>query len=133
MKVAAKESKKYRAMKSEWLDAVNQLVVQIEGWAKKQGWASHRGTLSISEPGLGTYEVPMLTVEIPGGEVYVKPIARVVGGGDGRVDIQAFPTLSRVKLLRKADEWVIITDSNVRLRADWTQELFADLACEMVA
>jgi hypothetical protein len=133
MKVAPKEAKKYEAMKAEWIAAVNQLIDQIERWAKSQKWESHREDVTIDERWLGTYTVPKLTVEVPGGEVYAKPIARIVGGGDGRVDLDAFPTLNRVMLIRRDGEWLIITESNVKLRADWKRKVFAELAIELVA
>ena len=54
---------------------------------------------TIREKLLGQYVVPLLRMVVPGGELQLNPIALHVSGGDGRVDLEALPTLSRVKLV----------------------------------
>ena len=55
-------------------------------------------------------------------------------GGDGRVDVEVYPTLSRVRLDGADDGgWVIMTDSNVPLRLPWNGDTFRQLAQDLVA
>jgi hypothetical protein len=54
-------------------------------------------------------------------------------GGDGRVDIEGYPTLNRVKLIGVPGGWTIMTDSNVPLRVPWNAETFHQLARDLVS
>jgi hypothetical protein len=119
--------------REQWLDRVSRLVDQIEAWAEARGWSTHRDVKAIEERDLGRYTVPTLRVRTPQGEVHVNPIARRIMGADGRVDIEAWPSLNRVKLVPVVDGWRIITDSNVLLTTPWVAESFATLAEELTA
>ena len=46
--------------------------------------------------------------------------------------IEAFPTLNRVKLIGRGADWEIYTDSNVPLRQLWGAETFAQLAGDLL-
>jgi len=114
--------------REQWLDRVNHLVDQVAAWAEAQGWSTHRDVKVIEERELGRYTVPTLRVRTPQGEVHLDPIARHVMGADGRVDLEAWPSLNRVKLVPAADEWQVITDSNVTLTSPWGADTFVELA-----
>jgi hypothetical protein len=116
-----------------WIARVENLIAEISGWAAAEGWAVERGQKLVQEKALGEYEVPTLRVHLNGGELAVDPIALDVTGGDGRVDLEAFPTLSRVKFMGRLDGWQIITDSNVPLRVPWNAESFAQLARDLLS
>lgn len=60
-------------------------------------------------------------------------VALHVVGGDGRVDLEGYPTLSRVKLIGTPGGWTIMTDSNVPLRLPWNADTFRQLAEDLVA
>ncbi len=114
---------------NDWLTWVGRLVSQIRSWSEAQGWAIHEDIKIIEEPGLGQYEAPFLRIRTPQGELHVSPIARLVlGGADGRVDLESWPTLRRVLLLRKKGKLQVMTDSGVPLRQAWNRRNFIRLA-----
>ncbi len=117
----------------QWVARVDALINQVNEWATAQGWATARTTRSVNERLLGQYTVPVLRVRLPGGEIHVIPVGLNVVGADGRIDIEAFPTLNRVKLVGRENEWQIYTDSNVPLRQPWNPETFAQLALDLLA
>jgi hypothetical protein len=116
----------------QWIERVEALINQVDGWATAQGWATARTTKNVTERLLGEYMIPLLRVRLPGGEVHVIPVGLHVIGADGRIDIEAFPTLNRVKLIGRDKEWQIYTDSNVPLRQPWSSETFAQLARDLL-
>ena len=117
----------------DWIARVGQLVNQIDGWSLAENWATERHEKSITERLLGTYVVPELIVRLGGGELMVNPIALHIAGGNGRVDLEAIPTLSRVKLIGVPGGWQIWTDSNVPLRIDWNRENFTRLTHDLLS
>jgi hypothetical protein len=119
--------------RSEWVRRVESLVDQVADWAAATGWPVRREQKLIREKSVGEYEVPVLHVEVPGrGEVCVNPITIATLGGRGRVDVEAIPTIARVKFLSAPDGWTIMTDSNVPLRVPWTRESFVQLAHDLL-
>lgn len=117
----------------QWIARVESLINQVDEWATAQSWATARTERSVSERLMGQYQLPVLRVRLPGGEVHVIPVALQVIGTDGRVDIEAFPTLNRVKLIGRGDQWEIYTDSNVPLRQPWNAATFAQLAQDLLS
>jgi hypothetical protein len=117
----------------QWVARVDALINQIDQWATGQGWATARTERTVNERFLGQYTVPLLRVRLPDGEVHVIPVALQVVGTDGRIDIEAFPSLNRVKLIGRDNQWEIYTDSNVPLRQAWNSETFAQLARDLLA
>ena len=120
-------------VRDEWLGWVNRLVSEVEAWAQGLGWATHRDVKTIEESLLGTYTAPFLRVRLPEGEVHVNPVALNVIGADGRVDLEGWPTLNRVRLVRRRGAMEIITDSNVPLRQPWNRDTFVQLARDLTA
>jgi len=119
--------------RDEWIARVYRLVNDIAQWAEGEGWPTHREQKRIHEKHLGDYQVPALRIRAPGGDVYVRPIALHVVGADGRVDLEAWPTLNRVKLVGRDAGWQIMTDSNVPLREPWGRESFLQLVRDLQA
>lgn len=128
---APEEQREHRLR--EWLDWVGRLITEIESWSAEQGWSTARADKQLSEEGFGTYSVPTLRVRTPNGEVHVNPVALNVLGADGRIDLEAWPALNRVKLVRRAGQWRIITDSNVPLREPWDRDTFLRLVGDLTA
>ncbi len=118
--------------RQEWVARVEGLISQIADWAQAEGWPVERGQKTIHEKA-HSYEVPTLRIQMNGGEVSVNPVGLHVIGAEGRVDLRAMPTLSRVKLVGDGQEWKIITDSNVPIRAPWNRETFVQLAHDLIA
>lgn len=126
------------ARRADWTGRVAALVEQVAGWSRQVGWAVEVGQTSLDERLLGAYDVPMVRVSLPPGDlperaVLVVPVGLHVVGGDGRVDVEGYPTLSRVKLIGVPAGWAIVTDSNVPLRLPWNAETFRQLAQDLVA
>ncbi len=117
----------------QWIGRVEALINQIDEWANAAGWATARTSRSVRERRLGEYDVPVLRVRLPGGELHVNPVGLNVVGADGRVDIEAFPNLNRVKLIGRGDHWEIFTDSNIPLRQPWSADTFAQVARDLLA
>jgi hypothetical protein len=116
-------------LRSEWLQVVDALARQVRDWAAKKGWSVTEEQREVNEERLGLYQVPVLKIDTPNGQVILEPIARDVAGAEGRVDLYAWPTYFRVKLLRSADEnWYVRTDSGINWPHPWREETFAELA-----
>ncbi|HSU68186.1 MAG TPA: hypothetical protein VLJ39_15010 [Tepidisphaeraceae bacterium] len=124
--------------RDDWVRRVTALVEQISQWSREAGWQVELGRETIEERRFGRYEAPAARVQLPKGDlperaVLVIPVALEVPGGDGRVDVEGYPTLSRVRLLGAGDGWIIMTDSNVPLRLPWNSDTFRQLAQDLVA
>ena len=118
--------------KNRWVTRVNTLINQVEQWATEEDWACARGEKKLSERLLGQYTVPVLRIRLTGGEVQVLPVALHVVGSDGRVDIEAFPSLNRVKLIDRGKGWEVYTDSNIPLRQPWCRTTFAQVVRDLL-
>lgn len=117
-----------------WTTRVDALINQIAEWATAQNWAVARDQKTLRERQLGgDYVVPVLRVRLPVGELNVIPVGLHVIGANGRIDIEAFPTLNRVKLVGVSDGWEIYTDSNIPLRQPWNAQTFTQLAQDLLA
>jgi hypothetical protein len=117
--------------RNEWVQRVSALADQVQQWAVAEGWSVERSEKNLHEQLLGEYGVPALHMRAPGGELYLKPIALHIVGADGRVDLEAWPTLNRVKLVGREGTWQIVTDSNVPLREPWSRETFVRLVQDL--
>lgn len=123
------------AMRDEWLQTVKGLKGQIKGWLiYEPGWEiMETGTKEIAEVPLGQYTIPIWRIQTPEGEVRLEPIARNYPGR-GIVELFAWPTLYRVRLIQDDDwdGWRIRTDSGISLRQEWNRENFITLARDLV-
>lgn len=126
------QTSQFAARRQDWIGRATALVNQIAEWAAAEGWGAERHEKQIVERLLGQYSVPALILRVPGGELMVNPIGLHIAGGDGRVDLEALPTLSRVKLIGSTDGWQIWTDSNIPLRIPWTRQSFVQLVEDLL-
>ncbi len=101
-KADQQQYKNLRARQEEWVAAVDRLIGKMRTWL---GEADPKGVLDLapieiqrSEPGLGTYKIRKLKINLGEAAVLVEPVGRnvvgVVGGqggaefrAEGRVDI----------------------------------------------
>jgi hypothetical protein len=111
-----------------WLSLVDKLLSQIEEWAGQRKWQTRREDKTLTEEIIGTYSVPVLQIKLPAGVLYVDPVARYVIGAEGRVDLYSWPTLQRLLLIRRADKWVLKTDSLIDWPQTWSRKTFYELA-----
>jgi hypothetical protein len=96
------------AVKAEWLDRLNALVGEVEGWARASGWRTRQIAKTVSERRLGTYRVPVLLMEKDTVEVVLNPVARFVPGADGAVDLYVAPAYDDIaSLYFEGGRWVV--------------------------
>jgi hypothetical protein len=120
---------KLRKRRMEWLAHAIELVDQIADWAVAEGWTVERNEKMFLDALLGAYRVPEMVVRLKEGELMVTPVAV---GGDGRVDLDAIPTLSRVKLVIVKGKWKLYADANIPLYLDWNQANFTQLVQDLL-
>jgi hypothetical protein len=120
-------------LRAEWLAAANSLLADISAWAAEQEWQVETGEQTLQEKPLGEYETLCLTIHAPAGDLVVEPVARCVPGAEGRVDLYAWPSHHRVRLLRRAGRWVVRTDSGIDWPHPWSRDTFLELATALIS
>ena len=137
MKAATIPVQKPRAVLKEWMESLDSLSDQVTSWVQVvPGWRVVRSPKEIAEKRYGTYTVEVLTIEDEDGrQVRLEPIARDTLGGQGSVELYAWPTLYRVHLLPSAGgaAWDVLTDSGIKLRQPWDCDSFITLAQDLMA
>ena len=132
---AAARTEADTALRQEWLDTVTALQDQVRAWADQEpGWAfTHLKDHEVEEAPLGIYSVSVWKLETPDGEIRLEPIARNYPGR-GSVELYAWPTLYRVRLIRDEEwgGWRVRTDSGIYLRQEWSQENFITLTNDLL-
>ncbi|MCY2951294.1 MAG: hypothetical protein NTU53_04860 [Planctomycetota bacterium] len=132
MTLQSDDTQHWQQQRDQWLGWLDQLVSDIAAWSEHEGWGVNREQKTVTEPLLGTYSAPVLHVQISGGRIQVNPIGLHMIGAEGRVDLEGWPTLNRVKLVRRQEQWQIVTDSNVPLRLPWCEQTFVQLAQDLI-
>jgi hypothetical protein len=90
------------------LGRLESLVRDVKGWAEAAGWRTRRITKTVNERQLGKYEVPVLLMEKETVEVVLNPVARLVPGSDGAVDLYLSPAYDDIaSLYLEGDHWVV--------------------------
>jgi hypothetical protein len=116
-----------------WTQAVDAVVARVQDWAKQHGWTMNVQRISLTEDKLGTYEVPLATIETDHGRIVLEPIARWSSPGEGRIDLYSWPSLNRLMLIRKGGDWTLLTEAGVRWPQVWSQATFSELAANLNA
>jgi hypothetical protein len=118
---------------NDWKRRVLTLMDELAGWGTAAGWSVQRTEKRLNEQRVGEYMLPALHMRTPDGELYVTPVALDVMGADGRVDVEAWPSLNRVRLIGVGTppSWLIMTDSNVPLRQPWNSQTFVELVKDL--
>lgn len=120
-----------QARRLQWIGWMDSIAAETKSWAESAGWLVHRKQKTMQEPGLGEYEAPVLEIKTPDGHLIVEPVALQVIGAEARIDLYAWPSLNRVKLVRVKDQWVIRTDSGIDWPKTWSREAFLELAQQL--
>ncbi len=113
----------------EWLGELVELRNRLLYWLRpaiSAGVKVKLPQIEISEEILGTYKAPALEIAFGLRRALIRPVARIIVGGQGRVDIES--PLGNFLLIRRSPEagWFLI-------RKSWddakplTEEVFADL------
>lgn len=118
----------WEEQRAEWLEAIEQIVGEVQSWATSRGWWVEREMKNVSDDDdrIGTYQVPMLRIQTPSSRLIFEPIARYVVGARGRVDLAVFPSYHSVAVVRRDDGWRIVDDAN-RSTA-WSEKAFVKSA-----
>jgi hypothetical protein len=122
------------AIIAEWQSALSALESDITTWAEERGWKVSCEEIAIDEEAFPfSYKVTALTIETDQGRIVIEPIARWVYGVKGRVDLYAYPSFHRVKMLYSAyteseGQWTVRTDSGIDWPEPWGKTAFYNLA-----
>ena len=119
-----------------WVASIEGLFQEISGWAQDNHWQVSRSETQVMEHRFGTYQVPVLLLdvpELPESQIILEPQA-VNAGGKGRIKMYATNTLYRVRLMRGTgdSEWTILTDSGIPLHYPWGKDTFTTLAKDLL-
>jgi len=117
-------------MKEEWLRQLDDLMADIDRWlepAVGEGLTVTKGTTELIEGGLGTYRVPMRTIEVAGNQVTIVPVARIIVGGHGRVDVKNQRATAYLIFWKPEDRWLIVRERDWERREPLTEESFERL------
>ncbi len=96
------------AEKNAWLGRLEALARDVKGWAEAAGWRTRRITKTVNERQLGRYQVPVLLMEKDTVEVVLNPVARLVPGASGAVDLYLSPAYDDIaSLYFEGDRWVV--------------------------
>jgi len=124
------------ALRQEWLDTVAGLQDQIKTWVSYEpGWSTSAGEdHHIEEGALGTYIAADINISTPSGRLVLEPVGRNYPGA-GVMELYAWPTLYRVRLVRDGMNggWRVRTDSGIFLRQEWNRENFITLVNDLLA
>ena len=78
-------------VKEEWIKTVNNLFQNIDTWVAedvREGLLEvKKQNVKIEEEGIGTYKIQSITLKAGRDMVEIRPIARIILGGKGRVDL----------------------------------------------
>lgn len=116
-----------------WQHKCLALAAEVRAWSEEQGWRVTAEPQSIAENGTPSYEVTALTIELPEGEVRLEPVSIGWRGRGGRVELAAWPSLHRVRLMDRDGQWVIMTGSGIAYPMPWSRDTFFHLARELAA
>ena len=121
------------ARRVRWLSWITEVESDAGQWAESVGWPVHRKQKHMQERSIGAYEAGVLEIKTPAGHLIIEPVALDVIGAEARIDLYAWPSLHRVKLIRVDDNWRLRTDSGVDWPRPWSKETFLDLAQELTS
>ena len=121
---------------SEWITDVGAIMTQIREWLSD---LAEQGLLSISlqeiersEERLGTYVVPSLRIKFPRDDlVEVSPVARVVFGSQGRIDV-TYGGAYFMLFLTKDRAWVLVERLSPISTIPLTDEVFLTALRDLV-
>ena len=126
-------AKRRQELLEEWTEALSKLFDKIEKWlepAKREGLDLKRCEVEISEEPLGTYRAPALEIRFADITVRLEPIARMVLGAYGRIDIYSPLGIHKlVRLNMEGNKWYLILSEPDEKRP-FTKEALEDFLKE---
>jgi hypothetical protein len=115
-----------------WLQEVETILQQAEEWSHKHEWATRRDTKTITEPPLGTYQAPVLLIHRPQGRLLLDPIARFVGGAEGRIDFCVYPSFDGIMLIKTGGHWQLESLERQEWNRPWSETALEDVGRQML-
>jgi len=117
-----------------WVGEVERLASDVQRWSEARGWAVRRDAKPVTEDGIGSYQVPVLTILTFIGRVVFDPVARFIVGASGRIELYAFPSFAQVVLVRRNGEWRFLSDADMSdLNRAWNEADFVRTVEELQA
>lgn len=139
LKLPKKPVPDWEQVRDEWVQAVEQLVAEVESWCKARDWPTRRVEKRLEESRIGEYYAPALVIQVDLVKLMLEPIARFTSGGDGVVDLYRMPEYAdTASLFRRDGKWFFLAtvtndtaelpDEAVGLMPGWFSEsAFMDL------
>lgn len=125
----------------EWATAVQNLFQNIADWAKnRRNWTASSREMGTVLPNSGEYfsnHGLVINIDRSGksgsDEINFEAIGHRADG-KGVVEMTAWPTLVRVRLLHTPGEaeWEIVTSDGIPLRRDWNEKEFVQLVKDLL-
>jgi hypothetical protein len=119
---AAAESIDWNQQREKWLRAIGRLYTDIEHWLQpyvdKRLASTKRGAVQLSEDHIGRYSCPTLEINLSGQVLRLVPVATLIIGAYGRIDVQRGPRPMKGEVLltieKSLDEplWVLWTNGS---------------------
>lgn len=110
------------------------LFNQVSVWSQKHGWKVSPQIDYLDLPNSQDYlEKPGIQIETGDGRIHLDAVGSKADG-TAIVDMFAFPTLVRIRLLHApgTDRWTPVTDIGMELKYDWNEDDFVRLAHDML-
>ncbi len=109
LKLPKKPVENWEHVRDEWVQAVEQLVSDVEGWCREKEWPTRRIDKRLEESRIGEYVVPALIIQVDLVKLMLEPIARFTPGSDGVVDLYRMPQYDDVaSIFRRDGGWVYV-------------------------
>lgn len=127
------EEQRRQDILKEWQHALESLFANIEEWLKpaiNEGLEIQRGSYTIREEMLGSYEVPTLTLRFGWQKAEIVPAARFIVGGAGRVDVNFDGGTVMLVRLTPGGSWFIVREGK---REELSPATFSALVQEIFA
>jgi hypothetical protein len=87
------------ALLKGWLERLEELVRQVETWAKELDWSTRRIEKKMEDSKVGPYKAPALMFQRDTVRILLEPIARAAPGADGVVDLYLMPAYDDIASL----------------------------------
>ncbi len=113
---------------AEWTQAVTALAQQVRTWSEEAGWQMAERTHPLDQDSSATCGLPLWAIQLPDSLLFLEPVSINVAGAEGRVDLYAYPALTRVMLLRKDGGWRIRPELGPAWPKPWSRDTFVELA-----
>ncbi len=127
------------AGRSAWLETIETLFSEVEVWASTQHWDTKRRSKEFADEfAQDEYSVPILEINSPSQQseqpysdmLVLEPVMFNPQTGIQRIDFYVWPTMYRVRLIRKVDQddWIIKTESSINWPLPWNEATFVQIA-----